>query len=591
MATSKSSNTPSSGCLAIFGLPFLAAGLAITWFYFYGYAEWWRAQSWKEVPCWIESVELKTSRGSKNQKSYKTEATYRYEYAGRLYQGDKVAFGMGSDNIGNFQKDSFSEISRYRAKKPATAEADGDHGEQKPFRCYVNPHKPSEAVLYRSLRWEVQAFLAIFALIFPAVGAGITLGGLLGILKKESTLCEKHPGEPWKWKQDWVESAIPDSLARTGKVLTLYTLWAGLIVGPLILATAGSGAFQTDRWSWLVMIFLALWCIPAWYTYKRLRKHLAVGKTRFEMSEAPAWPGGMMRGHLLLEKPLPMRGSAQLGLVCEKRTTQGSGKNRSVSTEIIWSHEEMVPHDRMTRDLSGFRLPVAFTLPSDAPESTPDENSPSGHIWTLKLKVPGSVIRSEFAIPVFHTGKSPEQVMGNAPSIIDTASSNLTSLLAAQRIHAEFDHAGLPLSVTCPPARHASLIILLVVFNLIWTGVAVVLIKQRAPLPFQIIWPVSATFIWLLIIWKMLYKRTVTFSRDGMKMDHQFGPHQRTDVIGKSQITGFSHDTNMSSNNTRYYRVRLENVFGKKKTVVDGITSSTTAAALSKCLEDWWRSA
>ena len=64
MATPKSSKSLSGGCLALFGLPFLAAGLFMSGLYFYGYAKWWAAQSWEEVPCWIESAELKRSSGS-----------------------------------------------------------------------------------------------------------------------------------------------------------------------------------------------------------------------------------------------------------------------------------------------------------------------------------------------------------------------------------------------------------------------------------------------------------------------------------------------------------------------------------------------
>jgi hypothetical protein len=46
----------------------------------------------------------------------------------------------------------------------------------------------------------------------------------------------------------------------------------------------------------------------------------------------------------------------------------------------------------------------------------------------------------------------------------------------------------------------------------------------------------------------------------------------------------------MSSNQTSFYRVRLESVLGKKKTLADGITEATTAAALVKRLDRWKKS-
>lgn len=593
MAGPNSSKTlADGGCLTLFGLPFLGAGLFMAWLYFSGYVKWWGAQSWLEVPCWIESAELKTSRGD-DSTTYKAKATYRYEYAGRDYQGDRVSFGSGSDNVGDFQQKAHRELSLYAGGKPSGAERDPQRDTKKPFRCYVNPVNPSEAVIYRTLRWQVQAFYAVFALTFPAIGAGLVCATLMGMrmLKKETALSEEHPEEPWKWKLDWAESSIPESATFWSKALVFYTLWAALIIFPLILAAAMSGSFQTDKMAWLLLIFVALWCIPAWITSKRIRHRMAVGKTRFELQESPAWPGGLLRGSILLGKPLPSRGSVELGLSCEKRTTRRSGEDKSIIKEKIWNHQEIVPQDRVTRDFTGFRLPVGFALPADAPESGARGDSAVEHVWKLELKVPGTAVHSVFEVPVFHTGKSPVLATNAVvPSISETASSDLPALLAEQRIKTDFDHAGMPLSIICPPARHRSLLVFLVIFNLIWTAVAVVLLKQKAPLVFQIVWPCSAGVIWLTIFWQLLYKRTATFTGSGLKLIHQLGPVSRGEVFEKSRITGFSHDTNMTSNNTSFYRVRLENVLGKKKTVADGINCSTTAEALVQRLETWKRS-
>jgi hypothetical protein len=148
----------------------------------------------------------------------------------------------------------------------------------------------------------------------------------------------------------------------------------------------------------------------------------------------------------------------------------------------------------------------------------------------------------------------------------------------------------MPLSIIRPPGRHRSMIVFMIIFNLIWTVAAVVLVKQDAPLVFQIVWPFSSGVIWLSIFWQLLYKRTVTFTRDGLKLRHQLGPFSREETIQKSRITGFSHDTNMTSNNVNFYRVRLEDFLGKKKTVADGINRPATAEALVRRLEDWKKS-
>lgn len=584
MADAKSSKSLSGGCLAVFGLPFLGAGLFLSFLYFSGYAKWWAAQSWVEVPCWIESAELKRSSGE--SVSYKALAAYRYEFEGRVYRGERVSLYDGSDNIGDFQKRAHRELSHYKREKSS-----GTAGKtRKPFRCYVNPANPSEAVIYRTLRWQMQAFFAAFALTFPAVGAGLVVGSILGMRKvrREAALSETHFGEPWKWKAHWTEATIPESTAPVTQALGLYTIWSALIIFPLILGTAMGGAFQTERFAWLVLVFLALWCIPAWFVSKRIRHWLAVGKTRLALQDTPAWPGGVLRGSILLARPLPLRGVPEVSVFCEKRITRRSGEDKSVINEKVWSGQEIVPQDRVTRDFNTFHLPVSIALPADGPESGRGENDSEEYLWKLELKVPGTAIHSVFEIPIFRNGKSPMcMTEAAAPLILETSVSDLPAQLAEQRIQVEFDPSGMPMSITRPAAQHRSLIGFLVFFNLIWTAVAVFLVKRDAPLIFQIVWPVSAGVIWLTVFWQLLYKRSVTFTGDGLHLRHQLGPVTREETILKSQITRFSHDTNMNANSVNFYRVRLESVFGKKKTVADGLNRSHTAEALVQRLEAW----
>lgn len=590
---SKAPSQLSGGCLSLFGLPFLLAGLFLAWLYFSGYSEWWRARSWVEVPCWIESTELKAHDGD-DSTTYQVLASYRYEYEGHLYHGDRVTFSKGSDNVGNFHEETHRELRGYVVGKATGLEDAGAQGNRKPFRCYVNPNKPDESVLYRVLRWQMQAFMAIFALTFPAIGAGLVAGGLIAvrIAKKDAELVANHPGQPWKWKSNWAGSSIPESAAGWSKALYLYTLWSGLIIVPLIFTTAMTGAFQTNRMAWLLLILVALWCLPAWFSLKRFRQRLAIGVTRFEPTQSPAYPGGVLAGAIMLEKPLPMRGDAELTLTCEKKVTRKTGDGDSTTTEKIWSHAQNVTLDQITRDVSGFRLPVAFSLPADAPQSDAGDDPAIKHVWKLQLKVPGTAIGPVFEVPVFHTGESPvvTTTISAAASIQEVAAADLPILLAARSIRADFDGNGLPRSIVCPPARLRSLIVFLVVFNVIWTAVAALLIHKHAPLIFRIVWPVSAAGIWLAVLYQLLHRRTVTFSVMGLEVTNETGPLASSRKLEKSQIIGFSHDTNMNSGNTVFYRVRMEDVFGKKTTLVDGITESATAAALAGRLEDWRKS-
>ncbi|NQX02665.1 DUF3592 domain-containing protein [bacterium] len=587
MAKSTLSKSLSGGGLALFGLPFLAAGLFLSWLYFSEYLKWWDARSWQEVPCWIDSTDLKTSRGD-DSTSYKALATYRYQYAGRDYRSERVSFHPGSDNVGDFQKQAHRELKAYVVGKSAGRDPQLDS--RKPFRCYVNPQNPSEAVLYRALRWQMQAFTAIFALTFPAVGAGLVLGGLLAMRasKTEAALRANHPGAPWKWKPEWAGPAIPETATRGGKALGIYTLWAAIVIFPLLLTTALSGAFRNGGAVWLLGIFAALWCVPAWLALRRLRHRWAVGTTRFELEPSPARPGVLLRGSIVLANPLPARGTAELCLGCEKRTTHHTGDGNSTRSEKLWSQRASVPSDQILRDGSGFRLPVAFTLPGDAPESGQSGDAAVAHVWKLALTVPGTPIHANFELPVFHAGSPPPAVVGGN-SMSDAAATDLPARLAEQKIVAEFDSAGMPQSIVCPPARLRSVIAFLFVFNLVWTGVAVLLIQQHAPLLFRLVWPISAGVIWAVVFWQLLHRSCATFTRDGLTLRHQLGPVSWERRFEKSAIRGFSHDCNLSSGNASFYRVRVLPVSGKAQTLASGIDRSPTAAALAERLDDWRR--
>jgi hypothetical protein len=595
MKAKKAISSLSAGCLSLFGLPFFAAGMFITWLYFSPIVNWWNAQRWVEVPCWIESAELKESRGD-DSTTYKVLASYYYIYEGKTYQGDRVSFSSGADNVGSFHHEVHRELSRHVGKKPSGAERDPATGGSEPFRCYVNPSKPSEAVLYRTFRWQMLAFLAIFVLTFPAVGAGLVFGGLIGmrIMSREARLRESHPDKPWKWKNAWAGESIPESQGPGRKAIYIYTFWSGLVVVPLILATAWSGAFASQPNAWFLLFFVALWAIPVSLSIKSFRHQRSVGNARFEPKTWPWWPGGTMQGHLLLGKPLPMRADGEAILTCNKSISRGSGDDRSTTTETVWSQSQAVPQDRMIRDLTGFRLPVSFALPADAPETSGDTGSDERIQWQLEFKAAGTPIHCKFDIPVFRTADSPRSKIdrsgessNGSTSILDEAAVNVPALLAARKITAEFDGRGHPVSFHCPPARHRSMILFLVVFDLVWTGAAVLMIKQNAPLIFQIVWPVSAGVIWLMIFWTLLHQRKATFDPGGLLIIEKLGPISWKKAFDQSAIIGFSHDTNMSSGNTRFYRVRLENVMGKKHTIMDGITESTTAEILVRRLQEW----
>ncbi len=156
-----------SWVLALFALPFAAGGLGML---LLGVLptlyDWGRMQGWQPVPATLTSASLNVSRGSKST-TYGVSASYRYQVAGRDYEGKRVAIGGGNDNVGEFQQELGERL-------------EAAHRQGQTVQAWVNPADPSHAVLDRSLRLGLLLFKMVFVVVFGGVGFGMLYGAWRG---------------------------------------------------------------------------------------------------------------------------------------------------------------------------------------------------------------------------------------------------------------------------------------------------------------------------------------------------------------------------------------------------------------------------
>jgi hypothetical protein len=96
-------------------------------------------------------------------------AVYDYEFEGRGFTGNRLSVHGNSesgDNMSRFLNNAYWELRRHRDQREL-------------FRCFVNPQRPSESVLYRDLRWGIVATYTLFATLFGAIGFGMLTGVLV----------------------------------------------------------------------------------------------------------------------------------------------------------------------------------------------------------------------------------------------------------------------------------------------------------------------------------------------------------------------------------------------------------------------------
>jgi hypothetical protein len=573
------------GCVTLFGLPFIIAGLAIGWFlYFPGISSWWSARGWEEVPCWIEKAEMKASRGSKGGTTHKTEARYRYRYHGRTFHSEEVSLTGGSDNIGDFQQKAQAQIRAFV-------------GRDKPFRCYVNPAKPAQAVLFRELRWGLLLLMSIFPMIFPLVGFLVSGGGAWEARKAAlgRKLELRHPGEPWRWRSEWSGETIQAS--KNGLPLLLGVAgWILLIQGPLALAILVSGELSKSLLAALGLLPSVLTLIPLFFAWQRFKTHSALGSTSLWLKQTPVRPGGVLEGELRFERVLSPREVIQARLLCQRKITRRTGKSTSTSTENLWEHTQTLSASEARREMTGTALPLRVEIPPGLPCAVVQDaafitGSGELHEWCLEVSPANGGKAAVLLLPVFVTGEQAKLAKSDTNHEVEAiipSTEQLVERLKKARMQVEFDADGLPTLFVCPPGRFRFLGLFLLIFGSIWCLVFLVLVSQGAPWIFRIVWGITSPLILGIGLWTLLHHRRVEITADELRIVNSIGPfYSWRENYAPRHIVGFTHDSNMQSGNQFYYRVRAETTFGKTKTLIDGITESITAETLAQRFEEW----
>lgn len=569
----------------LFGLPFILAGLAVGAFlYFPAISSWWSSRSWVEVPCWIETAELKASRGSKGGTNYGAEASYRYEFNRQKFHGDQVSLFGGSDNMGDFQKQAFRQIQLVK-------------GKERPFRCFVNPSKPEQAVLFRDLRWGLLLMMSIFPTLFPLAGFLVSIGGWLQSRKQHinKKLAAQHPVEPWRWRAEWAGDAIHPTKDGLPFILGVAG-WILVVQLPLSLAVILGGELAKTALALFALLPALLAGIPLFFAWKRVKARMAFGHPSLQLKQLPARPGSALVGHLRFDRVLAPMSSISLRVLCQRHITRRSGDSQTTAKETIWEHTETLSAAEGWRDANGVTLPLNIEIPHGLPCSLVDDepiDTTEGeqHVWTLEISSSQGGRPAVLPLPMFAAGDeaAAAQPAETHPAVIAVLSTDdIISRLKARGLHAEFDSNGIPTCFDCPARRNRGISIFLLLFGTVWFAAFLFMSYQGAPLIFRLVWGISAPLILALGVWLSLHSRRVEIKAGELRILNRLGPfYSWQESFEPRHLTGFTHDSNMQSNNQFFYRVRAETIFNKRKTLFDGITESVTAEALAKRLEQW----
>lgn len=143
----------------LFGAFFTLVSLVISFFILLRpMGTWFASRNWVQTEAVILSSNLARS-SSKGKATYRINITFRYEYNGHSYTGNKYDI-FRSSTASNIGVDEMRRV------------VDSHHpGEQ--VTCLVNPQKPFQAIITRDIYLPLLLFICCFAIGFP--GAGFTI--------------------------------------------------------------------------------------------------------------------------------------------------------------------------------------------------------------------------------------------------------------------------------------------------------------------------------------------------------------------------------------------------------------------------------
>ena len=153
----------------VFGAVFVLVGAGVSyWLLIHPLIKTYQAKSWVETPCRIISAQV-GSHSSDDGTTYSIDITYQYQFNGATYTADRYDF-IGGSSSGHQGKQEV--VTRYKQMPNPV--------------CFVNPQKPTEAVLMRKL--TLKNAIGLFPLIFVAAGLFV----MINALKQK-----KHKGMKW----------------------------------------------------------------------------------------------------------------------------------------------------------------------------------------------------------------------------------------------------------------------------------------------------------------------------------------------------------------------------------------------------------
>ncbi len=362
--------------------------------------QWYRMQDWVEAPASVLDATLITHepQNSDDARTYSVQVRYRYEYGGVAYEGKRLGIRDSTDNLGAYHSRWSQRLSMAK-----------NQGRTVP--CYVNPAKPEQAVLDRTLRGTVLVFGLLILLTFGGAGGWIFLkgGGLEDPARRLREPGTYAADKPWLAREDWRAGEVRGA-GRTRVILLgiAASLW-NAIAGVTFFVVISGMIHLRWRWpqgdEWISAVLSSLAVLPglalAYFALREGDRYLRLGPAVFRMNPFPGGVGGIVGGQIELPQKMKDRSKLRMELVCvriDRKTTSEGGE--SIEKTTLWSKTGFSTRDLATLDPHRSVYPLRFHVPADCYATRLARPEACEVEWTLKVCIPGWSFNESFTVPV-----------------------------------------------------------------------------------------------------------------------------------------------------------------------------------------------
>lgn len=380
-------STPNRRGAWIFSAVMLLIGSWLLWQSVRPVAAWWEVRDWAPTSATIQDISM-LRVSSENAVKRRLAAQYEYEFAGESFTGSRT-FATGSNWFDGREYWLYDVLAKLQSA-------------DRPTTCFVDPHRPSDAVLERRFPFGETAMPLALASIVFGFATLFTANARKWCGGRDAKLQTRYPDQPWLWSPHWKRGRLPSE----HRYLLGETLGGYLAIGGFTGVMLSIMLFDNQRPGGLIIALnLIFGCLLLFMTVgvvRSLIQRALFGRSTLRLDTVPAVLGGRLQGAVLAPHRVKNAEAVMLALTCTRTrrdsTADDEGEREQESTETSMA---VTPE----RDSGGVRLPFDFHVPSSAtPTSWENQRLVT---WRVKAsaRLPGMDYHASFVVPVFEVDR------------------------------------------------------------------------------------------------------------------------------------------------------------------------------------------